>query len=343
MRATLSLLCLLLATLVQAADKERFIQATYPSINFLGRNIKKGNTRIFDWTGAQIRIVVSNTKFLDVSVTSAAGWSYIIDGKADGPFFMTANRTKVAKDLSLGSHTIVLWKRNEPGVPSSGASVFGGIWVSDKAKLEVYKASSRRLEFAGASMTGGYGVAGPSGCGGNGNKGIWQNSYRAYGGVISRLHNVDCQWVSQSGWGVAKGAGVFSTIYDLAAKSRTDKWDFNSWKADGVVVNLNTNDARANPPPTEKEFDTAYTNLVGKFRQVYGSKVQIYSICGPMITGKYCDLIQKLAQNDTHHHYLNIAGLPKNQLGCDGHPNQQGHEVIAGHLWDLISSTLKWN
>lgn len=58
-----------------------------------------------------------------------------------------------------------------------------------------------------ASMTGGYGNLGPTGCKGNGVNGTWQNSYRSYGGVISRKFHVDSQWVSQSGWGIIKGGG----------------------------------------------------------------------------------------------------------------------------------------
>jgi len=312
-----------------------------PPLSFLGRSVLSGGKRSFDWTGGQIRLSVTNTKFVDVVLTSPAGFTWVVDAKADGPIFL-GGRTRVAKDLSSGTHTVILWKRNEPSVPKSGVSVLSGIYISDGAKLNTFPAASRRLEYAGASMTGGYGDLGPAGCSGNGPNGTWQNSYRAYGGVISRKFHVDSQWVSQSGWGVVKGAGAFSTIYDLAVKEQSEKWNFKSWIPHGVVINLNTNDARANPPPSATEFTNAYKKLISHMQSNYGSQVQIFSICGPMIQGTFCDLIKNISTTPTTH-YLNVPKLPAGQTGCDGHPNQAGHETIAGLLEPLITKALGWS
>lgn len=41
-------------------------------------------------------------------------------------------------------------------------------------------------------------------------------------------------------------------------------------------------------------------------------------------------------------HYLNVPKLPKDQYGCDGHPNREGHETIATLLSPLITKALGW-
>jgi len=323
-------------------EADIFIPATDPRINFLGRSSIEQNTRKFDHSGIQIRLNVTNTKFVDVVMTSQSSYTYVVDNTPDGPVFLSkSGRTRV-RSFSQGNHLVVLHKRNEPWGPTS---VFSGIYLSDNATLGVYRNFTKRLEWLGASMMCGYGIRGPEICGANAPNNTAQNSYRNFGSIISRKFGIDNHWECQSGHGLVHGAGDNLPVYfNKSVTSMSEKWDFQRWVPHGVVFNIGTNDARANPPTSPSEFRVAYTKFMDFLGVVYGPQVQIFNTCGPMIDGPLCDVIREISNTSTRHAIIYPKSmLTKETTGCDGHPNMKGHQIMADQLAPVITKALGWN
>ncbi|PRP74870.1 endoglucanase, partial [Planoprotostelium fungivorum] len=265
MRASAFTLLLFLCSIVGA---EVFINATIDQrINVLGRTYTEGGKIKFDFTGIQIRLNVSNTDFVDVSLTSQSGFTYVIDGVVKGQFFLNANgRTRVASGLSDGSHIIILHKRNEPWGP---ISTFSGVYVSNSAVLSAYASQSRRLEWLGASMMCGYGINGPSICGANAPNNTAEDSYKNYGSIISRRYGVDSHWECLSGHGLVNGSGSNLPVYfNQSAAGSPRQWNSSSWIPQGVVLNIGTNDN--NYGVTKAAFKDGYIKFMNFLSTVYG-------------------------------------------------------------------------
>lgn len=140
---------------------------------------------------------------------------------------------------------------------------------------------SWRLEFVGDSITSGEGAIGAPG------EEDWVPAYFSavnhYARMTADALHADYRLVCQSGWGILSGwdndprhrvLDCYDTICGPARGARNaalgagQPYDFAAWPADGVIVNLGTNDEHAahNPPWTDPETGRRWAQGCGPER-----------------------------------------------------------------------------
>eukprot|EP01027_Heterolobosea_sp_BB2_P025618 GEZU01039316.1.p1 GENE.GEZU01039316.1~~GEZU01039316.1.p1 ORF type:complete len:141 (-),score=34.83 GEZU01039316.1:303-725(-) len=133
------------------------------------------------------------------------------------------------------------------------------------------------------------------------------------------------------------------------ANDPTDKWNFNQYQPDAVVVNLGTNDYSTQPYPPQDIFIDGYINFLTGLHEHYGNDVPILTVCGPLISGACCDYVQQVVEMQVNQgykvYYVDMQGLLQipQDLGCDGHPNVSGHAKMAATMINAIQTNLGWN
>ena len=136
----------------------------------------------------------------------------------------------------------------------------------------------------------------------------------------------------------------------LASVSDGEAWDFSSWKADAVVINLGTNDIGSGQYD-EEGFAAAYTQLALNITQAYGpSEVVLFLACGPM-TDAYCGGVQSVLENLAGISDPSVAPraayfLDQTQLGvtlgCCGHPTASDDAAMADAGAAFIMEKMEW-
>lgn len=258
------------------------ITANSPNFSYVGRVDFTNNKKpLFAYANTTIR-----TKFQGTSVSMLlnqyAGASFsensfyaIVDNGAPLKIIASVGKTNylIADKLDNTTHSLEIIKITEG---YCGQCEFIGL-ILDKGKvLEMPDAlPALRIEYYGASSTGGYGIEG-------GARPASDNSYKADPAVCARKLNAQLNVVSLSGFGMAIGwsvTSVIGTIWDktipvltnLAPANNT--WDFSRYTPDVVVLELGTNDYNApgglKTTLTVEQYKSVYKDFISKLRVKY--------------------------------------------------------------------------
>ena len=118
--------------------------------------------------------------------------------------------------------------------------------------------------------------------------------------------------------------------------SVNNKWDFNRWEPDLLVIHLGSNDYTLNMSslfPHDDVFLTAYWDFMRTVTQSYSKPPTIISVCGGRdFFMTPCPKVKKAAEEAKDHiplvesHYIEIPSelIGDNDWGCWGHRNRQG-------------------
>jgi len=130
------------------------------------------------------------------------------------------------------------------------------------------------------------------------------------------------------------------TLANSAAATTT--WNFTSWIPQAVVINLGTNDYSTTPYPPQSVFQDAYLNFINEIQQDYGSQVEIFLVCGPLIGNPCCQYVQNVSEL-ANVNYINMQNiLNSTDYGCDGHPNVDGHRKMFDVAFPIIQKVMQW-
>ena len=210
------------------------------------------------------------------------------------------------------------------------------------------------LELIGDSITCGYGNEGMGpNCGFTPDT---ENEWLAYGSLAARSLKAEQHVIAYSGKGAYRDYGgntndQMPVLYERTfAENGNVPWDFSSWKADVVVLNLGTNDFAKGDPG--QAYVDAYAGMV---KQIRGHYPEAYIVCavGSMLGGG------NLAQDITYVKGVvaaaNTGGDAKvsfvdfgqqdgnaNGLGCDYHPSLKTHQIMADTLAAAIKGLTGW-
>jgi len=124
------------------------------------------------------------------------------------------------------------------------------------------------------------------------------------------------------------------------ANSENSTYNFQ-WKPQAVVINLGTNDAHGQPVPSLLEFYNGYAAFMKTVYAVYGQQTKIFTICGGMVEGPFCDTVAKVSK-DLGGYHVAVPRLTQPQFGCNGHPNVAGNRVMADLLAKVMSPVMGW-
>lgn len=227
--------------------------------------------------------------------------------------------------------------------------------------------SGLRYEAIGDSITAGWNDLLPAGTEHDGgSKG--EDLFSTYEYRLAQAWNLsDWRAVARSGIGAISVDGALpmhdeylcSTFHDGSGCSRP--WDFSSWQADVVTVNLGTNDYSAmKKEPSKENFVSAYTLLLKTIRQKYPSAT-IFAIrplqyscpdyaaysSNPEKWERMSTYMQDIvAGMDTKVHFIETGTKSDLWLDCDKdyvdgtHPTVAGHQKFAKQLEKVLTPLL---
>lgn len=320
-------------------------------VRFVGRVDKSDAAGArFAWSGSG---VVARFEGTSVSVKLSSGqFTVLVDGMQKGKLVANGSMASLATGLAAGPHTVELYRRTEA---NQGESQFQGFDFGGGQLLAPPAAPARRIEIVGDSITCGYGNEGANqSCPFSADT---ENHYLSYGAIAARNVNAELITIAWSGKGAVCNYGddasscmnPLPTYYERTLPDRsTSQWDFSSWQADAVVVNLGTNDFSTTQDPTQTEFETGYKALLTKIRGKYPN-AWILATNGSMLSGTDLTRVRTYlnnvvqSMNDTKVKTFEIAPQDAaDGYGCDWHPSLATHRKMADQLTSVLKSTLGW-
>ena len=286
--------------------------------------------------------------------TEDSYWDVSIDGNltAQPLQLSTANNTYViAQDLADANHTVWLTKRTEAML---GSSEFSGFSTPADGKfLDAPAAPSRHLEVIGSSVETGYGV-GQTQC--SGYQGANQDVDAAWPELLGKQLQAAVMDTAYSGKGLINNinpgedpTNVMPLMYPLAdARDFDAKWDFSSWHANAVLIDLGGNDWNGlNGPPDADKFDQAYVQFI-KTVQANSPGAPVYVLLNAttfdparsFLRVQYQNVVRTMA--DASVKFFEVPVYTGKTLGCDGHPTPALHASMAQTLAAQVQADLGW-
>jgi lysophospholipase L1-like esterase len=273
-----------------------------------------------------------------------------VDGATVATLVTPGQTTYWVRNLADGDHTVRLAKRTESPY---AAGEFGGLVGDVLAKPAL---RTRQMEFIGDSWTAGYGdMSTTHDC--NSNGGVTRNSNAdvSFGALTAKGFNADYQINAWSGMGMVRnyngqGTDNFRTYYDtdLQAVYNSAPWTVPStWRPQVVVIGLGINDFSTALNAGERwttidqlaaDYRTAYQAFLDKLRARYGSSTYIVLTYPDLSyqTTAFADSVQQIVAEREDARisalYYDNNALGMDLLGCDWHPSQHDHQILANAL-----------
>ena len=226
-------------------------------------------------------------------------------------------------------------------------------------------AAPHKVEFLGDSITAGFDnqcdiPGAPTGF-------PWSESFgRSWATGICAALGAECHYNAWSGFGMVAnccggstlGSDVWGrTLATVGSANASDphgttaenEWDFGSWTADAVVINLGTND-HLGTKPTDKSaaFTKRYEELVVAASAAYSKDTHFFLACGPMASD-YCPEVNAVLASVTaagiKAHLLDQVGFNDGSFGklcAYGHPGSQIDAAMAKNGSAFIKATMGW-
>jgi lysophospholipase L1-like esterase len=308
----------------------------------------------FAWSGTSIHARFSGRSIAVRLRGSSDYFSVLLDGAAMPT--LAANPSQevypLGAELPPGEHEISITKRTEALV---GETQFLGFELAPGARLlSPPEAPSRRIEFVGDSITAGFGNLGRDrSCPFSPDTEDFTLSYAA---LTARALEAEPVAVCWSGRGVCRNwqdepGDPMPVLYDRVLPARPEsRWDFSCWVPHVVVINLGTNDFSSGSPP-EREFVDTYAALLRRIRFAYPN-VFVFCTLGPMLSGSGLRDARAFVPQavdrirDEGLTRIRVLEFPEqsaeNGFGCDGHPSQLTHRLMATQLSTAVRQEQGW-
>lgn len=227
---------------------------------------------------------------------------------------------------------------------------------SDGDFLPVEEATFK-IEFIGDSITSGEGLCGQK------EDMEWLPMYFDIDGNYTKLTadmlDADFNIVSQSGWGVMSSWDNITDnrvprIYEYVCSPLTDeynvkngsqeKYDFSSFPADYVVINLGTNDFTALNGTFDMDRLDALTHAVSDFistvrkNQPNAAILWAYGVLGDSLESVISDGVADYIRETNDHkvYYLPLEPIDEEDFGSREHPGRTAHEKLATAISNRI-------
>jgi hypothetical protein len=322
-----------------------------PGPRFIGRVTHDPDGSSFAWSGSAVELRFTGS---EISVT-LDDWGHnffevIVDGQHHVMSVGSEEATYLlASGLGPGEHEVLLYRRSEAFF---GPTRFVAFSVPESQWLPSNVPSGRKIEIVADSTATGYGIEGPDPyCGFSAET---ENHYIAYPALAARAVDAEVNTIGWSGIGAYRDndghtENTMALRYPRALPTdETSTWDFSQFVPQAVVVNLGSNDFVADDPG--QEFEDAYEELLDVIRFHYPD-ARIYCAVGSSTEGSEYSRLKprlqamvasRLASGD------NIAMLDfgttgdEATYGCDWHPSQSTHQLMADILTTALRHDLGW-
>lgn len=227
-----------------------------------------------------------------------------------------------------------------------------------------------KVEFIGDSITCGYGVESESGM--EPFHTVTENPMKSYAWQTAKMLSADASFVSWSGIGVISAwvpedakepldDWLMPMLYqytDASAskflygedRSKWEKWDFDSFKPELIIINLGTNDTSYCKDIQERQeiFQTEYDRFLD-FVAEKNPNAHIMCVLGTM-EQKLCPIVEKIVKehNDrpdgSRFHYLHLPLQSENDgMGADSHPSERTQMMTAKLVTIAAREIMGWH
>ena len=274
--------------------------------------------------------------YLEIKVDNQPAYRIQLKGKE--------NTISLAKNLSIGSHTIVICKNTEPD--NGFVQILG---FECEKLLKPAPMQKRKMEFIGDSMTCGAGSEESEIKCENGQWYDQHNTYLAYGPVTARSLNARWQLSSVSGIGLIHSCcnkkTLMPQVFDKINMAKdTIAWDFKRYQADLVTVCLGQNDGIQD----STLFVNAYVNFANNLRKYY-PKAKLIFLSSPMadttlktVLVNYITAVKNHLNKNGEKNIATFVFSKQYHQGCGGHPSVAEHQEIALELSKHIKKLMNW-
>ncbi|GIM88657.1 cellulose binding domain-containing protein [Paractinoplanes toevensis] len=301
------------------------------NISFVGRwNRTNASAYVPYWAGAYLRVGFTGRTVKLKQRNTIDLWASI-DGKAFTAFSGSGTINLTPTALAAGNHTLIVSYRQVAG-SYTGDAVFQGLTLDSGAVTFKAPARPKLLEFVGDSITAGatssqlavtdYGFK-------TGEQLGYDHTQIAIGGMCLS-ETTDACWAQETRYWMSSGG-----------QAGTDLWDFSRYTADGVVINLGTNDKSHGV--SSADFQAKYITFLTRIRAKFPN-AKLFAM--RTFIGRYAAETQAAVQarnsaGDAAVFYVDTTGwLPSDGLSDSVHPNDKGHQAITDKLAPVLSAKL---
>ncbi|MCW6004788.1 hypothetical protein K1W54_09340 [Micromonospora sp. CPCC 205371] len=250
---------------------------------------------------------------------------YSIDGAPIQWRRNVSGNVTLASGLSGGTHTIRIGYRERAG-SYTGDPVFGGLILASGAQTAAIGRPSNLVEFIGDSIT----VGQP-----NANR-----PFTAYPWLTAEGLGAAHTQVAQGGACLVSQDcyGMMDWFRRSSASATYDDWNFSTYQATAVVINLGTNDIGHGVSTTQ--FQQGYITMLQRVRQAYPN-AEIFAMGvfrNRYVTETRNAVAARNAAGDSRVRFVDTAGWvdPATDTSDNVHPTEAGHVKIAQRLRPII-------
>ena len=316
-------------------------------VHVSGRTEKMGATHRFGWSGVSFATRFSGT---GLSVVLEDGGSsneleVIVDDAPHPERTITVKSGMqtypVIDALPAGEHTAVVHRRTEGSV---GTTTFHGFTVQGGAIVPSPSPYKHRIEIIGDSISCGYGTECMSANEAFSTK--TENHWITYGAITARNLAADAHTIAWSGKGLVENYGTDTSakmpeLYPRTfATAAAPAWDFASWQAEVVVIDLGTNDWNHNPPVDPATFEAAYNSLADTIEGHYPG-VRVFGVGNTFDAKAQVQAVKNAMSGKPNRHYIEF-GILGSEGACCQHPCAVTHARWAKELTQAIQAATGW-
>ena len=300
-----------------------------PNLQYYGRwNRSNSSFYTMGWAGGYVDARFTGSS-IGVRQRNAADLFYSIDG---GPLRWRRNvsgNVTLATGLPSGSHSVRIGYRERAG-SYNGDPGFGGLILAGGAQTAPVTRPQNLIEFIGDSIT----VGQPNA----------DRPFVAYPWRTGEALGAGHTQVAEGGACLVSRdcTGMMDWFRRSSSRATSDDWNFSTYQATGVVINLGTNDIGHGV--SAAQFHQGYVVMLERVRRAYPN-AHIFAMqtfrtrYGPETRNA---VAARTAAGDSKVHFVDTTGWidPATDLSDAVHPNPTGHAKIARRLVQVLDQYL---
>ncbi|GHH79203.1 RICIN domain-containing protein [Promicromonospora soli] len=297
-----------------------------PNLQYYGRWAPDGSWRTMGWAGGYVEAAFTGST-IGVHLRNSIDMYYSVDGAPEQWRRGVSGDVTIASGLGSGTHTVRIGFRERAG-SYTGDPAFGGFNLASGGSTTSIARPANFIEFIGDSIT----VGQP-----NGNR-----PFTAYPYLVGEDLGAGHTQVAQGGACLVSTSdgcyGMMDWFRRSSAWVSNDDWNFSTYRATAVVINLGTNDVGHGVSTTE--FNRNYVVMLERVRQAYPN-AEIFAM--GVFRNRYVTETRNAVQarvdaGDTRVHFVDTTGWvdPAVDTLDNVHPTDAGHRKIANLLAPII-------
>lgn len=299
-----------------------------PNLQYYGRWTAEGSWRTMGWAGGYVESAFTGSS-IGVRLRGTIDMYYSVDGAPEQWLRDVAGDVPIASGLEEGTHTVRIGFRELAG-SYTGDPAFGGFVLDGGGRTAPTDRPADFIEFIGDSIT----VGQPNG----------DRPFTAYPYLVGEALGAGHSQVAQGGACLVSQDcyGMMDWFRRSSAWVEDDDWDFSTYQATAVVINLGTNDIGHDV--STGQFHENYIVMLERVRQAY-PEAEIFAM--GVFRDRYVDETREAVRiraeaGDDGVHFVDTAGWvdPETDTHDNVHPTDEGHRKIADLLTPVVEQYL---